>query len=136
VCADVSHSVFAALDNVHNAIGDSGLLEEVEEDLHGSGNLLRRLHDVGVTEGDGKGEHPEGAHSREIEGSDTSAHTEGSSVRIQINTLGDVAEGLTLVEGGETTSMLNDLIASEDITLGISETLSVLFSNNSSDFVL
>jgi hypothetical protein len=32
--------------------------------------------------------------------------------------------------------MLNNLEASEDITLGIYETLSVLLSNDSSDFIL
>ncbi len=136
VSADVCHGVSATLDNVDDAIGHSGLLEEIEEDLHGSGDLLRGLHDVGVTEGDGQREHPQGAHGREVEGSDTSAHTEGHSVAVEVNTLGDVAEGLALGEGGEAASVLDDLEASEDITLGVNETLTVLLSDDGSDFVL
>ena len=80
VCANIGNGVFTTLDDVDNAIGDTRLLEQVEEDFHGAGYLLRRLHYVGVSEGDGQGEHPQGAHSGEVEGSNTSADTEGGSV--------------------------------------------------------
>jgi hypothetical protein len=136
VCADVSNSVFASLNNVNDAIGDTRLLQKVKKDLHGAGHLLRGLHDVGVAKSNGDWEHPKGAHGREIERSDSSANTEGHSVRVEVNALGDVSQGLTLVERGEAASVLNDLEASEHITLGIDEGLAVLFSNDGGDFVL
>ena len=136
VSADVGHGVSASLDDVHDAIGHAGLLQEVEEDLHGAWNLLGRLHDVSVTKSDGEGKHPQGAHSGEVEGGNTSAHSQGDSVAVEIDTLCDVAEGLTLSKGGEAAGVLDDFEASENVTLGVNEGFSVLEGNQLSDFVL
>jgi len=136
VSADVCDGLFAALDNVNDTIGDTGLLQEVQEDLHSTWDLLRGLHNVGVTEGDSKGEHPQGAHGREVEGGNTSADTERYSVAVEINSLGNVLKSLTLGERSEAACMLNDFIASEDITLSINEGFTVLLGDNLNDFVL
>lgn len=47
--------VVGTVDNVDNAIWDSGLLKELDHDLGGAGDLLGGLEHVGVTEGDGEG---------------------------------------------------------------------------------
>ena len=134
--ANVCHSLFSTLDNVDNAIGDSGLLQKVHEDLHGTWNLLRGLHDVGVTERDGKREHPERTHSGEVEGGNTCADTERGPVAVNINTLCHILKGLPLCERAEAAGVLNDFVASEDITLGVNERFTVLLGDNLDDFVL
>ena len=134
--ANVCHSLFSTLDNVDNAIGDSGLLQEVHEDLHGTWDLLRGLHDVGVTKCDGKREHPERAHSGEVEGGNTCADTERGPVAVNINTLCHILKGLPLCERAEAAGVLNDFVASEDITLGVNERFTVLLGDNLDDFVL
>lgn len=119
--ANVCHSFFSTLDNVNNAIGNSGLLQEVHKDIHGTWDLLRGLHDVGVTKSDGKREHPERAHSGEVEGGNTSADTERGPVAVNVDTLSNILKGLTLSEGAEAAGVLNDFVASENITLGVNE---------------
>jgi hypothetical protein len=136
VSADVGHSVSATLDDVDDAIGHAGLLEEVEEDFHGAGDLLGRLHDVSVTKGDGKGEHPQGAHIGEVEGGYSFTHYQGDSVAVQIDSLGNVAEGLTLGKRGETAGVLDHLETSENVTLSINQGFTVLEGNELSDFIL
>jgi hypothetical protein len=124
------------LNDVNNAVRNARLLQKVKKDLHGTRDLLRGLHHVGVAEGDGQGEHPQRAHGREVEGSDTSADAERHTVAVEIDALGHVAEGLALGKGGEAGGVLNDLEATEDVALGVDETLAVLLGDDLSDLVL
>lgn len=121
VCANVGHSVSATLDDVHNAIGHTGLLQEIEEDFHGTGDLLRGLHYVSVTKSDCQREHPQWAHSGEVEGGNTSAHSQRNSVAVKIDTLSNVAKSLALSEGGEAASVLDNLETSENVALSVNK---------------
>ena len=64
---------------------------------HASREKLGRLDDEGVSGGDGHGVHPEGDHSGEVVGSNTSADTEEGSVRSDIDILGNVGVVLPLI---------------------------------------
>ena len=118
---NVCHSFFSTLDNVNNAIGNTGLLQEIHEDLHGAWDLLSGLHDVGVAKSDAKREHPERAHSGEVEGGNTSAHSQRNSVAVKIDTLSNVAKSLALSEGGEAASVFNNLETSENVALSVNK---------------
>jgi hypothetical protein len=136
VSADLRHGVFATLDDVDHTIGDARLLEQVNEDLGGASDSLRGLEQVGVTESDGEGVHPERDHGWEVEGSDSSADTEGHSVGVNIDSASDALHGLAHTEGGEGASVLNNLVASENVALRVDEGLAVLLGDHGSDIVL
>lgn len=134
VRADLSHGIAATLDNVDNAIRDTCLLEKVNKNLSGAGNALRGLEHVSVSERDAEREHPQGDHSREVVGSDSSHNTERSAVRVDIDASGDALSRLTLSEGAEAAGVLDDLVTTENVASGISEGLAVLLSDHSRDF--
>jgi len=134
--ADLVDSGDTTVDDVDDTIGDTRLLEEVDEDLNGVGDLLGRLEDEGVSADNGHGVHPEGDHSGEVVGGNTGNNTEGNSVGVNINSGGDTLHGLTLEEGSGRARVLNDLVASEDVTLGVSGGLAVLLNDSIDKLVL
>jgi hypothetical protein len=136
VSTDVGNSVSSTLHDIYDSIRDSGLLQKVQKNILGTWDLLGRLHDIGVSKSDSEGEHPERAHGWEVEWGDSGANTERHSVRVEIDSLSNVTEGLTLVQGGKAASMLNDFEASENISLSVDEGLSVLLGDHLSDFIL
>ena len=136
VIADVVDGGLSSLDDVNNTSGDSRSGEHIDDHLGGHGDSLGRLADEGVTGGNGERVHPEGDHSGEVVGGNSSTDTEGDSVGLDINTGGDVVHGLTLHEGVERAGVLSDLITSEDVTHTVSNGLTVLPADSLSEILL
>jgi hypothetical protein len=134
--AHLGHGISSTLNNIYNAIWDTRFLKKVNQNFCSKRNLFARFHDVGITKSNTEREHPEGDHGREVVRADTTHHTEGFAERINIHTAGNTLNSLTLVEGGEGASVLNDLITAENITSSVGERLSVLFGNGSGELVL
>jgi len=134
--ADVVNDGLSTLDAVNDTAGNTRLGEEIDDELSGVGDSLGRLDDEGVSGGDGHGVHPEGDHSGEVVGGNTSADTEGGSVRSDIDILGNVGKGLSLHERVERASVLSNFVTTEDISLGISVGLTVLPDNGGGEFVV
>lgn len=66
-----------AVDDVEDAVGQSGLAEQLGEPEGGRGVLLAGLEDEGVAAGDGEREHPHRHHGREVERRDAATTPSG-----------------------------------------------------------
>ena len=136
VFADLGNGIATTLHNIDDAIRDTRLLEQVNEELSGASNTLRGFEHVSVTECDAERVHPEGDHGREVVRSDTSHDTEWDTVRVDIDASSDALGRLTLSERGEAAGVLDDLITAENITSCISKRLAVLLGNERSELIL
>ena len=99
--AHLGDGVATTLNDVHDAIGNARLLEQVNEDLGGTSDALGRLHHIGVSESDRERVHPERDHSWEVVWADTTHHTEGLTVGVNIDAASNTLGALALSEGGE-----------------------------------
>jgi hypothetical protein len=136
VLAHLGHGISATLDDINNAIWDTRFLEKVDQNFCSERNLLARFHNIGVSKGNTKREHPKGDHGREVVRANTTHNTEGLTERVNIYTTGNTLNGLTLAKGGEGASVLNDFVAAENITSSVGERLSVLLGDGSGELVL
>ena len=135
VGADVSHGVATALDHIDDAIGDARLLEQVDQELRCSSDSLGRLEHVGVAKRDREREHPQRDHRREVIWSNASHDSHWLPVRVDVDTCGDTLSRLTLTQGSEAASVLDDFVATEHITSSVSKRLAVLFCNKLTQLV-
>ena len=137
----------SAVDNVQDTLGEASLLSELCQNHGCAGVPLRGLQNVGVSAGDGQGEHPEGNHGGEVEGADSSSNSKWLPVRVGVHVLRNGGKGFTHEKGGNGAGMLNNLCitrgrsakkvqlsnkqqvsltkATEDVTAGISKGLSL-----------
>jgi len=102
-----------AVDNVQDTLGEASLLGKLGQDHGRTGVPLGGLKDVGVSAGDGHGEHPEGNHGGEVEGADSGGNSERLPVRVGVHILGNSGESLTHQKSGDGAGVLNDLCKSE-----------------------
>jgi len=129
IIAEVVDGVMSTVNDVEHTIGETSLLSKASEDERSGRSLLGGLHDHGVTAGVGDGEHPEGNHSREIEGADAGHDTKGLAIRVSVDIAGELLESLTLEVRSKTARVLDDFETTEDGTLSISNDLTVLSDN-------
>jgi hypothetical protein len=64
------------------------------------------------------------------------AHTKRNSVGVDIYSTSNTLGGFSHGEGGETACVLDNFIASEDVSLGVDDALSVLFGDHGGNVVL
>jgi hypothetical protein len=133
---DVIDGGLTSLNDVNNTIWDSGGLEHISDHRSSVRSSLGRLADECVSGSDGERVHPERDHGGEVVGSDSSTDSEGDSVRLDINTGGDVVHGLSHHEGVERASVLSNFISSEDITHTVSNGFTVLPADGLSEVLL
>mmetsp|Transcript_74533 Transcript_74533/g.125656 ORF Transcript_74533/g.125656 Transcript_74533/m.125656 type:complete len:390 (+) Transcript_74533:1276-2445(+) len=76
VIADEVHCLLATVNDVQDSIREPSLFHQLCEHHRGSGVSFRGLEDEGVAAGQGRGVHPQGDHSREVEWGNASADTE------------------------------------------------------------
>jgi hypothetical protein len=69
--------LLVAVDDVHDAVGQTGLLPELGDGVDGRRVLLGRLDDDGVAAGDGDRHEPQRHHGREVERADDATTPSG-----------------------------------------------------------
>lgn len=129
VLGDVLGGVETSVDELEDTLGDSDFLDELGQVDGGVGDSFGRLEDEGVSESDGVREHPQWDHAGEVEWSNTSTNSQGESVGVAVNTSGDVREGFSHVDVGQSAGVLNDLESSGDVSSGIGDSFSVFLSD-------
>jgi hypothetical protein len=134
VVKDGFDSGAVALNDIENAVGEAGLLEEFGESEWGEGDLLRGLENEGVAAGDGDGEHPHGNHGGKVEGGDACDHAERESAGVAIDAWADFEEfaGDELWEGA---GVFDDFETFFDTGFGFGGELAVFARNEEGEFV-
>jgi hypothetical protein len=91
---------FAAVDQIHYALGQSGFFEQLVDVAHGERNALGGLEDEGVAGGDGVGQIPERDHAGKIEWHDGGGDAERLADHHFVDAAGDVFEVVALHHHG------------------------------------
>ena len=92
-------SGFAADDQVHDAFGQTGLMQQLDQPPRGERHALGRLQNERVAAGDGVGQKPQRNHRREIERRDRRGDAERLADHDFVDAAGDIFEVVTLHQG-------------------------------------
>ena len=87
---------FAAVDQVDDALGQAGLLEQFEDVAHGERHALDGFRMNVLPRGDRVGQKPERDHAGKIEGRDRGDHAERLADHHLVDAAGDVFEVVAL----------------------------------------
>jgi hypothetical protein len=127
------HAFAAPVDDVQDAFWESGLLQELNEEHHREGHLFAGLEDEGVPAGDREGEHPEGDHRREIEGSDADADAERLEHGLAVDVACDVFKRVAEKQRRGAAGVFDVLNAAVEAAPGLDERLPVLERHRRAD---
>ena len=136
VVADEVDGLVLAVDDIDDARGHAGLLEQLDESHARGGVALRGLHHVGVAANRGHGKHPERDHGGKVEGRDAGADAERGAEAREVHVLGDAREGLAHEEVGVGAALLDDLQAAGHVALCVGEGLPLLDRDKLCDLAL
>ena len=115
-----------ALDDVEDAVGHAGLVEQLGQVDRGRGILLGRLEDERVAAGDGVGEHPHRHHGREVEGRDADHHAQRLADLVDVDAGRDLLAEAALHQMRDAGRELQVLDAAGDLAQGVGGDLAVL----------
>jgi len=85
-----------AVDHVQDPRRKPRLEKELREACTSEGRAFGRFEDEGVPRHDGKREHPERDHDREVEGRDSGANADRIAIQVLVDARGDVPQGASL----------------------------------------
>ena len=120
------HRLAVALDDVEDAVGEAGLLDQLGQNERGRGVLLGRLQDERVAARQRVGQHPQRDHDREVERGDAGDHADGLSHRVNVEAARHLRAVRALQELGDTARELDALEPAGDLTTRVVEHLAVL----------
>ena len=115
-----------ALDDVEDAVGNAGLVEQLGEEQRRRRVLLGRLEDERVPAGDGVGEHPHRHHRREVEGRDAGDDAERLADLVDVDAGADLLRVAALEQLRDAAGELEVLEAAGDLAQGVRGDLAVL----------
>ena len=107
-----------AVDDVHDAVGESGFLDQLGEAQGGERSLLGRLEDDGAAGGERRRELPHGHHQREVPGDDLRADADRHALGVDEHVLGldrDRAALELARPAGEVTQVLDRVADVDDL---------------------
>lgn len=125
---DIVDGFGSTVDNVDNAIWETGLLAQFCENHSCTGIPFTGLEDQSVASNSSQGDTPEGNHGREVEGANSCNDTKRLAVRSCLHIfcdLNDLANKLS----SDATSSFTDLKTTEDVSLCISKCFALLKGN-------
>mmetsp|Transcript_7186 Transcript_7186/g.16924 ORF Transcript_7186/g.16924 Transcript_7186/m.16924 type:complete len:209 (+) Transcript_7186:1039-1665(+) len=135
VVADEVDCLVSAMDDIHNAWRESGLLYELHQPLRCAGHALRWLHDHGIAADSREREHPEGDHRWEVEGRDAGRDAEGNAVAVGIDLFPDILHRLSHEVACSTARKLDNLETAEDVSASVGQCLALLLGDEFSEVV-
>mmetsp|Transcript_69742 Transcript_69742/g.145744 ORF Transcript_69742/g.145744 Transcript_69742/m.145744 type:complete len:207 (-) Transcript_69742:305-925(-) len=133
IVAEEVHGVMTSMDHVQDSRRQAAVVGQLGQHHGGQRHALRGLHQEGVAGSHRRGEHPERDHGREVEGADASADAQRQTVGVHIHALGHTWQGLALDHRRHIARDFHDLQATEDVSLGISNGLSLLLGEHLRD---
>mmetsp|Transcript_42388 Transcript_42388/g.106937 ORF Transcript_42388/g.106937 Transcript_42388/m.106937 type:complete len:468 (-) Transcript_42388:382-1785(-) len=133
---DEVHCIVLALDHVHHTLGNASLRGQLHEQSGRAGHALARLQHKGVTAGDCQREHPQRDHGGKVERRHTTDHAERLTVGVGVDVRTNVLHRFAHHHAGCSTSVLNHLQSTEDITTGILKSLSLLSCDHACEALL
>jgi len=136
VVADEVDAVVRAVDGVEAASWETRVDEKLSKESRRTGNSLGRLHDESVSAHERDRVHPKGNHGGEVEGAHASNDTKWFTVGLDVQVLGESLEGFSLKKSRDSTSVLDNLKTSVDISFRIGESFSLLASDELGDLSL
>ena len=101
--------LLVAVDDVEDALGQSGLGPQLGQDQGGRRVPLAGLEHEGVAAGDGHREHPHRHHRREVERRDADADTQRLPERVQVDPRRDLCREVALEQLRDAAGELDDL---------------------------
>jgi hypothetical protein len=125
----------AAIDEIHDTFGQTGLLQEFERAAHGERNALGRLQDKSISTSDGIGKKPENDHRRKIEWGDGRDDSQRLANLHFIHAGGHVLKVVALHHHRNAASNFHIFNAAAQLGFRLSKSLSVLESNEARKFV-
>ncbi len=125
----------AAVDEVDDAGGQAGFLDEFEKARRGEGHAVAGFQDDGVSGGDGVGQEPQRNHQREIEGRDDGADAEGLPHHDLVDAGRDVFEGVALHQHGNAAGDFDIFNAAAQFAFGFGKSLAVFGGDDGGEFV-
>jgi hypothetical protein len=126
VLQDRVNSLPGPVDEVEDAVGQTGLLEQLAEPDGRERRPLGGLEDVGVPGAYGDGQGPQGHHAREVEGRYGCHHPERVAVGGVVYAPGHIPDSFAHQERGHTAGELHHLYAAPDLPGGVFGVLAVL----------
>src|SRR5262249_797823 len=123
--AESVDDVGATVDEIDDAFGQAGLLEEFVDAVHGERNALGGLEDEGVSTGDGVGQKPERNHRREVEGDDGGDHAERLADERFVDARRDVFKVVALHHHGDAAGDFNVFDAAAQLSFGFGKGLAI-----------
>ncbi len=126
VLQDGVHRHLVPMDDIEDAIGETGLGQPLRRQLGDGGVLLGRFEDEGVPTGDRHRVHPHRDHRREVERGDPGHDAEGLANGESVDTGGHLVGVLALLEVGDIGDELDHLDSPLHLTEGVGKCLAVL----------
>jgi hypothetical protein len=128
--------LLVAVDDVHDAVGQAGLLPQRGHRERRGRVLLARLEDDRVAAGDGDGDEPHRHHGGEVEGRDDRDDPERLPDRVDVDARRRVLAEPTLEQVGDAAGELGHLETAGHLAEGVVEHLAVLGRDQRRDVLL
>ncbi len=123
---DGLHDLSAALHDVEDSLGQASLERQFGE-AHGNGRItLGGLEDEGVADGQGRRQHPERDHGREVERRDARYDAKRLADRVNVDARSGAFGELALQQVRHATDEFDHFQAALQVADGVSEHLAVL----------
>ena len=126
---------FAAVDQVDNALRQSGLLEQFEDVAHRERHALGGLEDEGVAARDRVRQKPERDHPGKVEGHDRGDDAERLANHHFVDAARDVFEVVALHHHGNAAGDFDVLDGAAHLGFGFAEGLAVFLGDDAADLV-
>ena len=126
---------FAAIHEIDDAFGQSGLFEEFVDVAHGERNALAGLEDESVAGGDGVGQIPERNHAGKVEGHDGGDDADRLADHHLVDAAGDVFEVVALHHHRDAAGDFDVFDGAAHLGFGFGEGLAVFHGDDAGDVV-
>ncbi len=128
-------SSFSSVDQIHYALGQSSLVEQFVDVVHGERDTLGRLDDERISGSDGVRQIPERDHAGKVEGHDGGDDAERLADHHLVDAAGNIFEVVALHHHGDAAGYFDVLDGAAHLGFGFGERLAVFLGEDAADVI-